>query len=59
MKIQRPNIRAVIERDLEILALLANRFNQDTLGDAYDLPGLVEEFHSNLLGELGFHKGLS
>lgn len=56
IKVQRPGIRAVVERDLEVLAALAKWFSRDKLGEAYDLPGLVEEFKISLLGELDFRR---
>jgi len=54
IKVQRPGIRQVIERDLEVLRSLARWFSRDKLGQAYDLSGLVEEFSVSLLGELNF-----
>ena len=56
IKIQRPGIRQIIERDLEVLTALAKRFSGDKIGQAYDLLGLVEEFQVSLLGELDFHR---
>lgn len=55
VKIQRPGVRQVIERDLEVLQFLAGLF-KDALGEAYDLPGLVEEFRTSLSGELDFRR---
>jgi ubiquinone biosynthesis protein len=54
IKIQRPGIRTVIERDLGVLKTLADWFSSDRLGEAYDLPGLLEEFRTSLMGELDF-----
>jgi ubiquinone biosynthesis protein len=54
IKIQRPGIRTVIERDLGVLKTLADWFSSDRLGEAYDLLGLLEEFRTSLLGELDF-----
>ena len=54
IKIQRPGIRQIIERDLEVLTALAKRFSGDKIGQAYDLIGLAEEFKISLLGELDF-----
>jgi ubiquinone biosynthesis protein len=56
IKIQRPNIQFVIQRDLDGLQFLADFFNSDRLGQAYDLPGLVEEFRNSILGELDFRR---
>ncbi len=54
IKIQRPGIRTVIERDLGVLKTLADWFSSDRLGEAYDLLGLLEEFRTSLMGELDF-----
>lgn len=56
IKIQRPGIRPIIERDLEVLQVLAELFSNDRLGAAYDLLGLVEEFRNTLLAELDFRR---
>jgi len=55
IKVQRPGIGQVIEGDLEVLQSLAELF-KDSLGEAYDLPGLVEEFRTSLSGELDFRR---
>jgi ubiquinone biosynthesis protein len=54
VKIQRPGIRTVIERDLAVLLSLAEFFKGDGIGQAYDLLGLLEEFRTSILGELDF-----
>ena len=56
IKIQRPGIRQIIERDLEVLAAFAKWFSRDKIGQAYDLQSLVEEFKVSLLGELDFRR---
>jgi predicted unusual protein kinase regulating ubiquinone biosynthesis (AarF/ABC1/UbiB family) len=56
IKVQRPGIRQVIESDLEVLRSLAEWFGGDGLGEAYDLPGLVEEFRTSISGELDFRR---
>jgi ubiquinone biosynthesis protein len=57
IKIQRPNIKSTIERDLSVLESIASFLGGDNrLGQAYDLPGLVEEFRSSLTGELDFRR---
>jgi ubiquinone biosynthesis protein len=56
IKVQRPGIRPVIERDLDVLQSLASFFGGDGIGQAYDLPGLVEEFRNSILGELDFRR---
>lgn len=55
IKVQRPGIGQVIEQDLQVLQSLAEIF-KDSLGEAYDLPGLVEEFRTSLSGELDFRR---
>jgi ubiquinone biosynthesis protein len=54
IKIQRPGIRRVIEQDLTVMQSLVELLNRDSLAAAYDLPGLLEEFRTTLLGELDF-----
>lgn len=54
IKVQRPGIRQVIESDLEVLESLADWFSGDSIGEAYDLPALVEEFRVSIMGELDF-----
>jgi ubiquinone biosynthesis protein len=56
IKVQRPGIQQVIEQDLAVLASLAQLFSGDSLGQAYDLPGLVEEFRASITGELDFRR---
>lgn len=56
LKVQRPGVRGVIERDLEVLGAIAEWFSGDGIGRAYDLPGLVEEFRTSILGELDFRR---
>jgi predicted unusual protein kinase regulating ubiquinone biosynthesis (AarF/ABC1/UbiB family) len=56
IKVQRPGIRPVIERDLDVLQSLAEFFGDDQVGQAYDLIGLVEEFRNSILGELDFRR---
>jgi ubiquinone biosynthesis protein len=55
VKVQRPGVEAVVERDLEILLHLARRVSERTgLGEHYDLAGLVEEFGATLQEELDY-----
>ncbi len=56
IKVQRPGIAPVIERDLSVLQSLAEFFDGDRIGQSYDLIGLVEEFRNSLLGELDFRR---
>lgn len=56
LKVQRPGIRQVIERDLEVLEAIAAWFSNDSIGRAYDLPGLVDEFRTSILNELDFRR---
>lgn len=55
IKIQRPGIQQMIEKDLAGLKAIAELLTRGaSIGQAYDLMGLVEEFRSSLLGELDF-----
>ncbi len=57
VKIQRPNIEATINVDLDILADVARLLQTRTsLGELYDLPGIVEEFAATLRAELDFYR---
>ena len=57
VKIQRPNIEATINVDLDILADAARLLQTRTpLGELYDLPGIVEEFAATLRAELDFYR---
>lgn len=57
VKVQRPNIRARIESDLEALADVAGFFERNTdLGRRFDLAGLLREFRRTLLRELDFRE---
>lgn len=55
VKVQRPGVEVVVERDLEILLDLARLAAERTAwGARYDLVGLVEEFGFTLLEELDY-----
>lgn len=57
VKIQRPNIEATVNVDLDILADAARLLQTRTpLGELYDLPGVVEEFAATLRAELDFYR---
>ena len=57
IKIQRPGIRHIIEKDLEGLRAIAELLSRGAnIGQAYDLIGLVEEFRNSLLAELDFRR---
>jgi ubiquinone biosynthesis protein len=57
VKVQRPNIEATINVDLDILADVARLLQTRTpLGELYDLPGIVEEFAATLRAELDFYR---
>ncbi|MGB9775930.1 MAG: ABC1 kinase family protein [Anaerolineae bacterium] len=57
VKIQRPNIEATVNVDLDILADGARLLQARTpLGELYDLPGIVEEFAATLRAELDFYR---
>ncbi len=55
VKVQRPGVEGLVERDLEILLDLARLAAERTeLGQRYDLVGLVEEFAGTLREELDY-----
>ena len=55
VKVQRPHVEELVERDLEVLADLANFAARHTrLGQNYDPVGLVEEFAYTLRNELDY-----
>lgn len=62
LKVQRPGIRTIIEKDLNGLQAIAELLTQGSslagsdMGRAYDLPGLVEEFRTSLMDELDFRQ---
>ena len=57
VKVQRPNIQATIETDLEILFDLARLLQEHTpLRKIYDLPEIAEEFAATLRAELDFYR---
>jgi ubiquinone biosynthesis protein len=57
VKIQRPDIEAVINTDLDIMHDLAQQAQKRTnLGSRYELVEFVEEFATSLRGELDFRR---
>jgi ubiquinone biosynthesis protein len=56
IKIQRPNIAALIDTDLEILASLAANAQGTALGKVYDFPGIADDFAFTLRNELDFQR---
>lgn len=55
IKVQRPNIRPVIEADLSLLRFLAQRvIDMFPEAELFDLGGMVQEFERSLLRELDF-----
>jgi ubiquinone biosynthesis protein len=57
VKVQRPNIQATIETDLEILFDLARLLQEHTpLSRIYNLPEIAEEFAATLRAELDFYR---
>ncbi|MCX8066667.1 MAG: AarF/ABC1/UbiB kinase family protein [Anaerolineae bacterium] len=57
VKVQRPNVEAVIRVDLDILADVAQLLQTRTpLGELYDLPAMVEDFAATLRAELDFYR---
>ncbi len=65
IKVQRPGIRRTIEKDLSGLKAIAELLDSgssiggSSIGRAYDLPGLVEEFRNSLMDELDFRREAS
>ena len=57
VKVQRPGIKRIIKRDLDILAVLAKQVHERIeFLRIYDFPMLVEEIKQLLLSELDFDK---
>jgi ubiquinone biosynthesis protein len=57
VKVQRPNIKGVIETDLEILFDLARLLQERTrLGELYDLPEIAEDFAFTLQAEMDYRR---
>ena len=57
VKVRRPNIEGVIQRDLYILDVLARQLHEHVeFLQFYDLPGLVRELKTSLLRELDFRR---
>ena len=57
VKVQRPGVAEQIERDLEILAGMAQTAAaHSALGRDYDLPSLVDEFAFTIRNELDYHR---
>jgi ubiquinone biosynthesis protein len=53
VKLRRPGVERHVERDLRLLGMLA-RMAGPSLGELYDLPGVVEELELTLRDELDF-----
>ncbi len=56
IKIQRPNITAVIDTDLEILSALAARAQATSLGRVADFTGIAGDFGFTLRNELDYQR---
>ena len=56
IKIQRPNITAVIDTDLEILSVLAARAQTTSLGKVSDFTGIADDFSFTLRNELDYQR---
>ncbi|MDW8052010.1 MAG: AarF/ABC1/UbiB kinase family protein [Armatimonadota bacterium] len=56
LKVQRPNIREVVELDLEILHDLASLAQRTQLGELYDPETIAEDFAFTLLNELDYRR---
>jgi ubiquinone biosynthesis protein len=56
IKVQRPNISAVIDTDLEILSTLAARAQATSLGKVSDFTGIADDFSFTLRNELDYQR---
>jgi ubiquinone biosynthesis protein len=56
IKVQRPNISAVIDTDLGILSSLAANAQASSLGKIYDFMGIADDFSFTLRNELDFQR---
>jgi len=56
IKVQRPNITAVIDTDLEIMAALAARAQATSLGGVADFTSIAEDFGFTLRNELDYQR---
>jgi predicted unusual protein kinase regulating ubiquinone biosynthesis (AarF/ABC1/UbiB family) len=56
MKVQRPGIEALVERDVELIKTVAKLVSSTDFGKSYDVVGLADEFGRALYAELDFTK---
>lgn len=56
IKVQRPDIHAVIDTDLEILSSLAARAQTTSLGKVSDFTGIADDFSFTLRNELDYQR---
>ncbi|HLO31479.1 MAG TPA: AarF/ABC1/UbiB kinase family protein [Anaerolineales bacterium] len=56
IKVQRPNITAIIDTDLEILSSLAARAQATSLGKVSDFTGIADDFSFTLRNELDYQR---
>src|SRR5207253_19306 len=57
VKIQRPDIRPVIEKDFEVLTELATTVDSHTkMGRRYRFGGMLQEFHLTIQNELNYER---
>lgn len=54
IKVQRPNIRPMIQIDLEIIKKIAIKYKEKHMDLKIDLKGIIEELESQLLRELNY-----
>jgi predicted unusual protein kinase regulating ubiquinone biosynthesis (AarF/ABC1/UbiB family) len=54
LKIQRPGIDVIVDRDIALLRTLADLVSRTNFGRYYDLKALTEEFAASLRAELDF-----
>lgn len=56
LKVQRPGIEAIVERDIVLLRTVADLVSRTNFGRYYDLKALTEEFAASLRAELDFSR---
>lgn len=55
VKVQHPNIQDTISKDIQIMRFIANRLdNNVTMAKAYNLPGIIDVFESDIYKELDY-----
>jgi predicted unusual protein kinase regulating ubiquinone biosynthesis (AarF/ABC1/UbiB family) len=59
VKVQRPGIDAIVERDIALLRTLADLVSRSNFGRYYDIKTIAEEFVTSLRAELDFSQEAS